>query len=183
MNDEITVLCDVVDRLDNAGIPYMLTGSYAMAFYTLPRMTRDIDIIIEISSPEAEKLNTAFSDTYYFDLQTLHQSLATHGMFNIIHQSLMIKVDLIVKKPDEYRRMEFSRRRHIPYEGLLVWVVAPEDLILSKLLWIVDSGSEMQMRDVRHLLHASLDLDTDYLYDWAARLSVAHLLKQAESHA
>ncbi|MBK6728332.1 MAG: hypothetical protein IPG63_13920 [Xanthomonadales bacterium] len=44
MLNEFDVLRIVDERLRQAGIDYMLTGSFAMAFYTTPRMTRDLDL-------------------------------------------------------------------------------------------------------------------------------------------
>jgi hypothetical protein len=64
----------------------------------------------------------------------------------------VIKVDFIVRKQNEYRVEEFSRRQTIEIEGTPVSIVAPEDLLLSKLVWAKDTGSEMQLRDVRHML-------------------------------
>ena len=59
--------------------------------------------------------------------------------------------------------------------GADVWVVSREDLILSKLLWARDSGSELQRRDVRSLL---VDVDDAYLTAWAGRLGVDQLLRE-----
>ncbi len=53
MKSELDILKIVVERLDKADIPYMLTGSMAANFYTVPRMTRDIDIVIEITERDA----------------------------------------------------------------------------------------------------------------------------------
>ena len=49
MSEELEVLKEVARRLDDAGIPYMVTGSIAANFYTVPRMTGDIDIVVELS--------------------------------------------------------------------------------------------------------------------------------------
>lgn len=43
MDEQFEFLQLVVARLEAARIPYMLTGSLALAIYALPRMTRDID--------------------------------------------------------------------------------------------------------------------------------------------
>ena len=45
--EELELLKLVCQRLEEAGIAYMLTGSLAANFYAVPRMTRDIDIVIE----------------------------------------------------------------------------------------------------------------------------------------
>jgi hypothetical protein len=44
MTSESDTIKEIVRRLDNAEIKYMFTGSVAANFYTVPRMTRDIDI-------------------------------------------------------------------------------------------------------------------------------------------
>ena len=43
MSDELEVLKILADRLEEAGIGYMVSGSIAANYYTIPRMTRDID--------------------------------------------------------------------------------------------------------------------------------------------
>ena len=48
MLEETEVLKLVCKTLDESNIPYMLTGSFAANFYATPRMTRDIDLVIEI---------------------------------------------------------------------------------------------------------------------------------------
>jgi hypothetical protein len=56
------------------------------------------------------------------------------------------------------------------------WITSREDLILSKLVWARDTGSEMQLRDVRTLIDESVDWP--YLKDWAAKLGIAAKLDE-----
>ena len=74
--------------------------------------------------------------------------------------------------------MEFARRQPVELNGVKTWIVSREDLILSKLVWAKDSGSELQRRDVRTLLDDSMD--RAYLARWAARLGVAEALAEVE---
>ena len=46
MNEQLEFVKQIASRLDSAGIAYMLTGSMALAIYAVPRMTRDIDLVI-----------------------------------------------------------------------------------------------------------------------------------------
>lgn len=62
-------------------------------------------------------------------------------------------------------------------DGISVHVVSREDLVLTKLWWSLDSGSELQRRDVRSLLAGATDLDWTYLRRWAQHLGVAELLE------
>jgi hypothetical protein len=67
-------------------------------------------------------------------------------------------------------------------DGATVWVVAPEDLILSKLVWAKNSQSELQLRDVRRLLHAIPGLDRNYLDYWAKKLGISDLLEKGKEN-
>ena len=79
MNDELSILFDVIKRLDQATIPYMVTGSMAMAFYATPRMTRDVDIIINLLPMHANKVYDLFKDDYYIDKETVRQAILDRG--------------------------------------------------------------------------------------------------------
>lgn len=180
MTDEQEVLRIVVTRLESAGIRYMLTGSIAANFYTTPRMTRDIDMIIEVDQEDTERLFALFSDEFYADRDSIKNALQNRGMFNIIHRPGVVKVDFIIRKDTEFRKVEFERRRGIEFEGLRMDVVSPEDLILSKLDWARESRSEMQIRDVKNLLNTVSDLDRHYIEKWVEKLNLRKIYREAE---
>lgn len=94
-------------------------------------------------------------------------AVAHRSAFNLIHDRTVIKVDCIVRKATPYRRVELARRRPVTIAGRVVQVVAPEDLLLSKLAWARPSRSEVQLRDVRSLIACVPDLDWPYLERWA----------------
>jgi hypothetical protein len=56
MITELDVLGLVSDRLAEAGVPFMLTGSFALAYYATPRMTRDLDIVVELDGHNAREI-------------------------------------------------------------------------------------------------------------------------------
>lgn len=170
--EELEILKDVCQRLDKDGIPYMLTGSMAANFYAVPRMTRDIDVVIEIQKVDTDRLLTAFQKDFYIDRDSITEAIETQGMFNIIHSQSVFKVDFIIRKDSSYRRTEFQRRRRMKIEGISLWVVAPEDLILSKLFWAKESLSELQLGDVRNLFRTLKDMDWDYLEKWVRSLGL-----------
>lgn len=178
MSEELEVLKIVTGRLNAAGIPYMVTGSIATNFYAVPRMTRDIDLVVELSEPDAERLVGSFRDAFYVDGDMVQRAIREKTMFNLIHQQYVIKVDFVIRKASEYRQEEFSRRRPVSVEGNEFLVVAPEDLILSKLEWSKETRSEAQLADVRNLLRSVEGLDRDYLARWAKRLSLESFLRE-----
>lgn len=171
---EIDVLRDVSLRLESGGIPFMLTGSTAMNYYAQPRMTRDIDLVIEIGTEQTDLFVSLFEKEYYVDRLTVAKATAQRSMFNLIHNGTMVKLDCIVLKNDEYRREEFARRRRITINDFQTWIVSREDLILSKLYWARHSKSELQLGDVKNLL--SPDCDMSYLQNRAELLGVKSIL-------
>lgn len=179
MVGELEVLRTVCERLEGARVLFMLTGSYALAYYTTPRMTRDLDLVVALVEDDVERVVAAFSPDFYVDADDVRAAIRLQRIFNLMHLASGIKVDLIVRKGAEYRQVEFSRRIAVEMNGVATWIASREDLILSKLVWALDSGSEMQRRDVRALLQAPLD--RHYLEQWAARLGVADLLKESSA--
>jgi hypothetical protein len=147
VTEELEVLAIVTKRLDSRGIPYMLTGSFAGNYYAVPRMARDIDIVIEVSEADADHLYDLFEDDFYIDSHAVRTALARRTSFNVIHTALVVKVDFLVRKDSDYRHQEFQRRRRVTIDDITVFIVAPEDLIISKLDWSIDSCSDVQLAD------------------------------------
>lgn len=178
VSEELEVLKSVAQRLDTAGIPYMVTGSMALNYYAVPRMTRDIDLVVELFPGDTQRLCDIFQDDFYIDQEAVRQAVEEKGMFNIIHYALVIKVDFVVRKHSEYRYGEFSRRRRVSVEGHDLFMVAPEDLIISKLDWSRETRSEVQLADVRNLLACVQGLDRDYLARWISHLGLDSLYRE-----
>ncbi len=176
MNSELEVLFDVVHRLEGAGIEYMLTGSFAMSAYVQPRMTRDIDIVVELAQADPGRVVALFSPDYYVADDAVRSAISARGIFNLFHFSRLIKVDLIVRNEDEFQVHEFARRERREFAGRPLWVIGKEDLILAKLAWAAPTGSAFQLRDVQKLLASGVD--EAYLRRWSAQLGVEALLER-----
>ena len=181
LSEELDVLRIVTERLDAAGIPYMVTGSMAVNYYAVPRMTRDIDVVVELSAADVERVYELFRDDFYVERDVVRDSVERRGAFNAIHTALVVKVDFVVRKDTEYRRTELARRRQASLEGHVFYVVAPEDLIISKLEWARDTSSEVQLSDVRNVLQSVPDLDRTYLDHWTGRLGLDGLYREVSS--
>lgn len=176
MLEELEVLKIVSERLEAARLPFMLTGSFAMAYYGKPRMTRDLDIVVLLREDDVTGIVAALSDEFYIDADSVRSAVISQRLFNLMHLATSIKVDLIVRKGSEYRQVEFARRQPVQMNGVKTWIVTREDLILSKLVWSKDAGSELQRRDVKTLLDESMD--RVYLKRWAEQLGVAGILEE-----
>jgi len=174
--NEVDIVRDISARFERAQIPYMLTGSMAMNYYAQPRMTRDIDVVIEITTADVERLTALFRPDYYVSEQNIRDSLSHESIFNLIHQESVIKVDCIIRKSSEYRRVEFGRRQRMAIREFTTYIVSKEDLIISKLFWAKDSHSEIQLLDVRNLV--ATGYDAVYLRRWTRELDLDILLEE-----
>jgi hypothetical protein len=179
VTEELEVLTIVAGRLEAAGIAYMVTGSFAANYYAVPRMTRDIDLVVELSTGDADRFCALFEGDFYLDRTAVRAAIASRAAFNLIHLAHVVKVDFIVRRDSEYRRTEFSRQRRGRIEDHEVALVAPEDLIISKLDWMRETRSEVQLADVRNLLRSVPDLDKRYLERWSNRLGLDALYREA----
>lgn len=166
--------------LEEIQLPYMLSGSVAMSVYAVPRMTRDIDLVIEIQEADTEKLVTALEDHFFCDKHEIRSEIRRQGMFNTMSKHTGDRIDFIVKKNTAYRLEEFNRRQLNHSFGFPVWVVSVEDLILSKLIWIQEFFSDRQAEDIKNLLKTN-SVDFSYLLhqSGALRLNTYQLLPHA----
>jgi hypothetical protein len=166
----------VLTVLETRGIPYMVTGSVGAMLYGEPRLTNDMDIVVDLAPDRVEDLARQFDpDEYYFPpVEIVLQAIAQRGQFNILHVRSGSKVDLIIKKEDAYSRESFGRRRKTAFTPRRdADSSSPEDLILSKLLFYRDGGSEKHLRDIRGILTVSGPaLDIDYLNRWIRALGL-----------
>ena len=170
-------LTEIVRRLDDADIPYMLAGSMASAYHSEPRMTRDIDIVIDPTIEAMERFVGALDRSRYYVHDAI-DAVRRRDMCNVIDTVSGWKADLIMRRDRPFSQEEFGRRERAEIAGAEVDVATAEDTVLAKLEWRARSGSEQQMRDVVALLRAQT-LDLDYLRRWAAELGVSESLDEA----
>jgi len=176
MKNEIEILKEVVGNLEALKIPYMLTGSMAMIYYSKPRLTRDIDIVIELNKETSNDFIQKFQDEYYISKEAVDDSIKNEFLFNIINNENAVKIDFIIKKNSEYRRNEFERKKKVRFLDFEIFIVNKEDLIISKLFWAKDSGSEMQKKDVKNLIEG--DFDKTYIDNWTSKLGLFEFWKE-----
>ena len=174
MRLEFQTLGEVVKRLTIGNISYMLTGSFALNYYAVPRMTRDIDMVVQLDGGDVDKIMRLFEQDFYVDRDAVFRAIAKRALFNIIHLEHAVKVDFIVKKQIDYEDLKFGRRILATVDGMDLWIISKEDLIVSKLHWAQASHSEFQLRDVRNLL--ATGYDSDYVRQWSETLGVLDLL-------
>jgi hypothetical protein len=174
MTEELQVLGDIATRLEAAGIDYMLTGSVALNTYAQPRMTRDIDLVVAFYLKDVGRITEVLGTEYYVSEEAAREAVLHQSSFNAIHERTLIKVDFMVRKREDYRLHEFTRRVRLKVGDFDLWVVSKEDLILSKLHWAKASLSERQLADVENLIATGCDVG--YLRTWSVALNLTDML-------
>lgn len=172
----------VLAALEDEGVPYMLTGSVASSRYGEPRATNDVDAVVDPSPAQLDSFVGRLRRAgLYVDLDVARTALAERGQFNAA--VLDLKADFIVRKADAFSISAFERRRPVRGRSLVATLVSPEDLILAKLAWAIETGSDRQLRDVEGMVNVGEDLDRSYIDTWATRLGITNQWRRiADSH-
>ena len=178
INNEKNIFIETLEwicrKLESANIPYMITGGAAVGFWGHIRTTMDIDILIQIHSEQTAPLLKSITGEAYIDMEKAKKAILDKRMFNIILNKTCFKIDLIPLREDSYEIKKFNNRVKINFQGKEIYVVSPEDLIISKLLWSKSAGgSERQIKDCESIYRLnSENLDLDYLKRWVEMLGV-----------
>jgi hypothetical protein len=162
----------VVEVFEQLGIRYFVTGSIASIFFGEPRFTNDIDIVAEVEASHVAQLITLFpEDEFYVSADAIRHAIQHRTQFNIIHPTSGLKVDVMIPKQDELDRSRFERRLRIrPAPDFEVYYTSPEDLILKKLEYYEQGGSEKHLRDIAGILKSGrVQVDREYVTAWARR--------------
>jgi hypothetical protein len=177
----------VTAALTGAGIPYMLTGSFASSYYGTPRSTQDIDLVISPTPNQVRALVKLLPGSeYYVDEHAALEAVRRHGQFNVIDLATGWKIDLIIRKERPFSRQEFDRREKVDFQGLEMDVASAEDVVVAKLEWAKRGGSDRQIEDAAGILRIrGSRLDRGYIGKWAEDLGLqsewAEALRRADS--
>lgn len=171
---QLAFLTDIIRRLDDASIPHMLAGSMASTFHGEPRMTRDVDLVIDPTLASMREFVAGLDRSRYY-VDDAEGAVRHRGMCNVIDTETGWKADLIVRKLRPFSETEFGRRQLVEISGIELFVASAEDTVLAKLEWRSASNSEQQLRDVVAVL-AAQPVDLVYLRHWATELGVAEAL-------
>gem|GEM_PF-1231637 len=135
-------------------------------------------IVNSSSSPsrsDAAALLQAFPPPeHYLSEAAMRAAIEQRGQFNIIHIPSGLKVDMIVLRQDDYSQLEIQRGRRLTSPGEFdVWFAAPEDVILNKLVYYREGGSEKHLRDITSMLVIQgAAIDRGYIPSWSVQLGV-----------
>ena len=176
----------IIGHLNQCNLNYMVVGSFASTYYSAPRSTADLDVVIEATSEQLKHLVAELqASDYYAELDAALDALQHESLFNVLDNQNGWKIDLILRKSRPFDREEFRRRVPAKLFDIQLFVASAEkDVILSKLEWSKLGGSLRQIEDVATVMAAQWkSLDQAYLSKWIGELELQGQWAAARSSA
>lgn len=173
--------------LEAASMKYMVTGGVASVIYGDPRFTRDIDIVLSLTGSDVERFSSLFSedDFYVPPLETLRLEAGRerYGHFNVIHRDTALRADVYLLGSDPLHVWGFEHRKSLPIGEHSISIAPIEYVILRKLEYFRESGSDRHVRDVAMMLQISAEIiDHKELQSWIVRLKLEGALDAAVAY-
>jgi len=158
----IELIDTFIRPLISTGLPYAVTGSVAAMAYGEPRLTNDIDLVLEIKTADIPHLIEAFpeADFYLPPSEVIASEIVrgNRGHLNIISQHSLLKADVYLVSGDPLHHWAMENVRIINIEGLPIAFTPPEYLIIRKLEFFREGGSQKHLRDIAAMLEESPDI-------------------------
>ena len=152
--------------LNALGVPWMAVGSIASSAYGEPRSTFDVDVVAVVGKQHAARFSSVFPETDFYcppaEIIEIESARPEHGHFNLIHHHSIYKADIYIATGNEFERWAFKNRRTLEAGQAPVWLAPPEYVIVHKLEFFREGGSERHLRDIRGML-AVTDIDRPLL--------------------
>ena len=168
----------VVLTFERLQIPYLITGSVAAMAYGEPRLTNDIDLVAAIETKHIAAMVAAFpAPSFYLSDEAIRAAIAAQTQFNIIHPTSGLKIDVMVRKDTPFDRSRFARARTLrPSESYPAAFASAEDVIIKKMEFYKEGGSEKHLRDITGMLKMSDKvIDRTYIQNWAKTLNLTEI--------
>ena len=167
-----------VRPLNRIGGRYIVSGSVASILYGEPRLTNDVDFVIFLRDADIARLQEVFPapEFYLPPKEVIAAEIArpARGLFNVIHTDTGFKADFYLAGRDELNAWGFRHSRKMTYRGESITIAPPEYVILRKLEYFREGGSDKHLRDIRSMLAVSGDqLDHPALQEWIQRQGLA----------
>ncbi len=133
---EADLLSLFVRPLNQLGWAYAVTGAVGSMFYSEPRFTNDIDVVVRIPSDGGPELRKAFPEPEFYrpglEEISVEASRPSRGHLNVIHLESGLKADFYLVGTDPLNDWALSAAKIIPVGDLPVRVAPPEYVVLRK---------------------------------------------------
>lgn len=175
-----------VGPLEREAIRYAVTGSVAGSAYGEPRLTNDIDIVVDIGPADVARVARCFPLTdFYFppeEVVAVEVRRAQRGHFNVIHHDTGFKADFYPKGSDALQEWALAAARRLEVDGATIALAPPEYVIVKKLEFFREGGSQKHLDDVAAIIRHQIGaLELPLIERHARRLGLNDLWEKLAS--
>lgn len=127
-------------------VKYLVVGGYAVSIHGYPRYTKDLDVCIESSEENAEKMVDVISD---FGLGSLKLTKEDFLKKNFITQLGYepLRIDILNEVDGVSFSAAWQNKREVVYEGLKINFIGYNELLVLKQL----AGRSQDLTDIKKL--------------------------------
>ena len=138
-------LQDVFKSLENHKVRYLVIGGIAAILYGVPRATFDLDIIIEATEQNADKLLHALLEAKLGTASLITAEKLIKNEITVFEDR--VRIDVQTSTTGIIFKKAWKKRVAMTYRGQTFFVVSRDDLISSKLA----AGRNIDLEDVKIL--------------------------------
>lgn len=156
----------LIEILERHRLRYFVTGSVAAIYYGEPRFTNDIDVVVDLSKPQIKDFCAEFpTGEFYVSEEAVERAVERHGMSNVIHIRSSLKIDIMIPENSLFDHSRFQRAARVkPDDGYEAYFATAEDVIVKKMDFFREGGSEKHLRDITGIIKVSdQKLDHEYI--------------------
>ncbi len=135
----------VFASLRSHDVRYVGIGGVAAVLHGVPQATFDLDILIEATPQNAERLLSALRDARFGTAALIESNDLLDQEITVFND--LVRIDVQTLTPGVDFGGAWTRRRTIEYAGSTFFILSRKDLIASKLA----SGRPKDLEDVRVL--------------------------------
>lgn len=177
-------LAAAIDALNESGIPYMVTGSFASNYFGEPRSTKDADFVLQLRDQSITTIARRMPAQIKLDPQMRFETITMTSRFDFHVEGSEFRIELFLLTDDPHDQERFRRRIAIDLEDRMTWAPTPEDIVVQKLRWSSGGKRSKDFDDAKNVIAVQLArLDWPYIEKWCREHGTLELLEKVRREA
>ncbi len=158
-----TLLKELCSQLNKSNLQFCLAGGWAVSMTGITRTTIDIDLLMVLDGDAKKHLVSILENNFRLiqshedEMQFKHMAI-WRNIVALKGENDLFMVDLI-KADNNYLKSVIQRKIEVDYEGVIIPVIAIEDLIVLKMF----SFRKQDQVDIENLFQSGNSIDLNYL--------------------
>ena len=157
----------VIQCLESRGIPYMVVGSLSSNYHGVARSTQDADFVLQFGSHSIVDIVRALGPSFRLDPQISFETATGTSQHVLQVEEIPFKIELFRLSDDPHDQERFRRRLRVKLFDQDAFVPTAEDVIITKLRWVVHGRRTKDVDDIRDVIAVQGDkIDWAHVHRW-----------------